>query len=42
MSRRVDCWDNSGVESFFGSLKQDRVQWECYQIRYEAQQDTLD
>lgn len=42
MSRRGDCWDNAVVESFFGSLKQERVQWRSYQTRYEAQQDILD
>ena len=41
MSRKGDCWDNSVVESFFGSLKQERVQWQSYQTRYEAQQDIL-
>jgi len=41
MSRKGDCWDNAVVESFFGSLKQERVQWKSYQTRYEAQQDTL-
>jgi len=42
MSRKGDCWDNAVVESFFGSLKQERVQWSNYQTRYEAQQDILD
>ena len=42
MSRKGDCWDNAVVESFFGSLKQERVQWCNYQTRYEAQQDILD
>ncbi len=42
MSRKGDCWDNAVVESFFGSLKQERVQWRNYQARYEAQQDILD
>jgi len=42
MSRKGDCWDNAVVESFFGSLKQERVQWENYQTRYEAQQDILE
>ena len=42
MSRKGDCWDNSVVESFFGRLKQERVQWENYQSRSEAQQDVLD
>ncbi len=42
MSRKGDCWDNAVVESFFGTLKQERVQWRNYQSRYEAQQDILD
>lgn len=29
------------AESFFGSLKQERVQWKNYQTRVEAQQDIL-
>lgn len=41
MSRKGDCWDNAVVESFFGSLKQERVHWKNYQTRYEAQQDIL-
>ena len=41
MSRKGDCWDNAVVESFFGSLKQERVQWRSYQTRREAQQDIL-
>jgi putative transposase len=42
MSRKGDCWDNAVVESFFGTLKQERVQWKSYQTRYEAQQDVLE
>ncbi|RDH89235.1 MAG: IS3 family transposase [endosymbiont of Lamellibrachia luymesi] len=42
MSRKGNCWDNAVAESFFGSLKQERVQWRHYQTRYEAQQDVLD
>jgi transposase InsO family protein len=42
MSRKGDCWDNSVVESFFGSLKQEQVQWQFYQTRFQAQQDVLD
>jgi len=42
MSRKGDCWDNAVVESFFGSLKQELVQWKNYQTRYEAQQDILE
>jgi len=41
MSRKGNCWDNAAVESFFGSLKQERVHWRNYQTRYEAQQDIL-
>jgi len=41
MSRKGDCWDNAVVESFFGTLKQERVHWQSYQTRYEAQQDIL-
>lgn len=41
MSRLGNCWDNSVAESFFGSLKQERVQWRHYQTRYAAQQDVL-
>ena len=41
MSRKGDCWDNAVVESFFGTLKQERVQWRQYQTRAEARQDVL-
>jgi putative transposase len=41
MSRKGNCWDNAVVESFFGSLKQERVQWKNYQTRSEAHQDIL-
>ncbi len=40
--RKGDCWDNAVVESFFGSLKQEQVQWQHYQTRHEAQQDMLE
>ncbi len=41
MSRKGNCWDNAVAESFFGSLKSERVQWKHYQTRKEAQQDVL-
>jgi len=41
MSRKGNCWDNSVAESFFGTLKQELVQWQNYQSRNEAQQDIL-
>ncbi len=41
MSKKGCCWDNAVAESFFGSLKQERVHWKSYQTRSEAQQDIL-
>ena len=41
-SRKGDCWDNAVAESFFASLKKERVHWRHYQTRTEAQQDILD
>jgi putative transposase len=41
MSKKVCCWDNAVAESFFGSLKQDRVHWRNYSTRFRAQQDVL-
>ena len=29
------------AESFFGSLKQERVHWRNYETRYDAQQDIM-
>ena len=42
MSRKGDCWDNSVVESFFGSLKIERVFDENYSTREEARRDIVD
>lgn len=42
MSRKGDCWDNAVVESFFGSLKSERVHWRSYQTREEARADILE
>lgn len=41
MSRKGNCWDNSVAESFFGRLKDERVEWSNYQTRQEAKQDIL-
>lgn len=41
MSRKGDCWDNAVAESFFASLKKERVQWRSYQTRIESQRDIL-
>jgi transposase InsO family protein len=42
MSRKGDCWDNAVVESFFGTLKSERVHWRSYQTREEARRDIVD
>ena len=36
MSRKGNCWDNSVVESFFGTLKQEHVYFCDYATRDEA------
>ena len=36
MSRRGDCYDNAPVESFFGTLKRERVHHERYITREQA------
>jgi putative transposase len=41
MSRRANCWDNSVAESFFGSLKRERVQWKNYKTRQDARADIV-
>ena len=41
MSRKGNCWDNAVAESFFGSLKQERVQWYDYRTRNDARQDIV-
>jgi transposase InsO family protein len=42
MSGKGDCWDNSVVESFFGSLKVERVFDSVYRTRAEARRDIVD
>ncbi len=42
MSRKGDCWDNAVVESFFGSLKSERIHWRSYQSREEARDDIVE
>jgi putative transposase len=42
MSRKADCWDNAVVESFFGSLKSERLFWQHYPTRQAAQNDIVD
>lgn len=42
MSRKGNCWDNSVAESFFGSLKTERVFFSNYITREEARRDIVD
>ncbi len=42
MSRKGNCWDNSVAESFFGSLKAERVFFSNYTTRDEARKDIVD
>jgi len=42
MSRRGDCWDNAAMESFFSSLKTERVYRRVYRTREEARADLFD
>ncbi|MEN3033131.1 IS3 family transposase [Chromobacterium amazonense] len=42
MSRKGNCWDNAPMESFFNSLKNERVFHEDYATRAEATQDLFE
>ena len=42
MSRRGNCWDNAVAESFFSSLKKERVRRTIYRSRDEARTDIFD
>jgi len=42
MSRKGNCWDNAVVESFFSSLKKERVWRRIYRTRQEARADLFD
>jgi putative transposase len=42
MSRRGNCWDNALVESFFSSLKKERIKKRIYQTRERARADVFD
>lgn len=42
MSRKGNCWDNAVAESFFGSLKMERIFHRNYQTREEARRDIID
>ena len=42
MSRRGNCWDNAVAESFFSSLKSERVKKRIYSTRAEAKSEIFD
>jgi len=42
MSRRGDCWDNAAIESFFSTLKIERIHRKRYATRDEMRADVLD
>jgi putative transposase len=42
MSKRGDCWDNAAMESFFSTLKIERVYRKKYASREEARADLFD
>ena len=42
MSRKGDCWDNAVVESFFSSLKKERIKKRIYKTRDLAREDIFD
>lgn len=42
MSRRGNCWDNAVAESFFSSLKKERIRKQIYRTRDLARADVFD
>ena len=42
MSRRGNCWDNAVTESFFSSLKKERIRKRIYKTRDLARADVFD
>ena len=42
MSRRGNCWDNAVAESFFSSLKKERIRKRIYKTRDLARADVFD
>jgi len=42
MSRKGNCWDNAPTESFFNSLKNERVHGTIYPTRADAQADLFE
>ena len=42
MSRKGNCWDNAMMESFFATLKKERIHREDYATRSEARSSVFD
>ena len=42
MSRSGNCWDNAAMESFFSSLKTERIRGRVYRTRDQARADVFD
>lgn len=42
MNRSGNVWDNAAMESFFSSLKTERVRWKVYRTRDAARADVFD
>jgi len=42
MSRSGNCWDNAAMESFFSSLKIERIRKKVYRSRDQARADVFD
>ena len=42
MSRKGNCWDNAVAESFFSSLKKERIKKHIYRNRQDALADVSD
>ena len=42
MSRSGNCWDNAAMESFFSSLKIERIRGQVYRTRDQARADVFD
>jgi len=42
MSRKGNCWDNAVAESFFSSLKKERIRKRIYKTREQAETDVAD
>jgi transposase InsO family protein len=42
MSRKANCWDNAMMESFFATLKKERIHHEFYETRQQARQSVFE